>query len=312
MSQTSRTLVILGGADLVPRADEPLTALLPEGAPPGRAGQLGRMDRLCALAALAVERALASRPGLTAAPAWQPEQTGVLFGSSYGCHKTDELYLRSALDGQPSPRLFAYTLPSSPVGEVSILHGLTGPGLAVVSGRTAGLEALAEAQGLLGAACSACLVVAAEVADPALPPGLTAEPLGDAAAALVVAAADSELARAHPASPFGRIEAVVCGRSDDGPGAAARQVADEARRAAAQARGDRPAELQLVCDPVTARLLDGTLGRLQVLPLPAGGAADGLGALLALGAQAERLALPAALVLCADPAGQAACALWRC
>lgn len=304
MSQTSRALVILGGAGLVPRADEPLAALLPEGAPPGRAGQLGRMDRLCALAALAVERALASRPGLTAAPAWQPEHTGVLFGSSYGCHKTDEQYLRSALDGQPSPRLFAYTLPSSPVGEVSILHGLTGPGLAVVSGRTAGLEALAEA--LLGTACAACLVVAAEVADPVL----AAEPVGDAAAALVLVRADSELARAHPASPFGRIEAVLCGRSDDGPGAAGRQVADQARRAAAGA--GLAAGLPLVCDPVTARLLGdtgGALGPMEVLPLPAGGAADGLGALLALGAQAGPHA--AALVLCADPAGQAACALWR-
>jgi hypothetical protein len=295
--------VILCGASLAPRADEPLVALLPAGAPAGRAGQLQRMDRLCALAACAVERALDSRPGLTRTPAWKPEHTGVLFASQYGCHKTDEQYLRSALDGQPSPRLFAYTLPSSPVGEVSILHGLLGPGLAVVSGRTAGLEAVAEAQGLIGSACAACLVVAAEVAGPAL----AAEPLADVAAALLLVAAGSEHAQATP--NLGQVVAVCCGRSDDGPGAAGRQVVDAARRAAPDPR--LPSDLPIVCDPATARLLDGALGPLLVVPMAAGGATDGLLSLLALSAQAERLGHAAALVLCVDPSGQSACALWR-
>lgn len=315
MSLRLSPCAVLGAAAIFPAADEPLAALLPKDAPSGRAGQLQRADRLCGLAVCAVERALAAAP-LAADPAWQPEKTGVLLGSSHGCHKTDELYLKSVIDGQPSPRLFAYTLPSSPVGEISILHGLLGPGLAVVSGRSAGLEALAEAQAQLDRGpMTASLVVAVEVAGPAWP----AEPLHDAAVALIVAPAGSPLAQAAPA--IGHVVSTSSAFSDGDPVAAARRAVTEAR---GPLEPPHARTAPILCDPETARILGGALGEVAIAQAPSCGAVHGLWSLLALGGvpAAGALGVPIALplgalpdaartlVLCVEPSGQAACALF--
>jgi hypothetical protein len=302
---------VLGAAAIFPAADEPLAALLPKDAPAGRAEKLQRADRLCGLAACAVERALAAAP-LCADPAWQPETTGVLLGSSHGCHKTDELYLKSVLDGQPSPRLFAYTLPSSPIGEISILHGLLGPGLAVVSGRSAGMEALAEAQALLERGpTTASIVVAVEVADPAWP----AEPLHDAAVALILAPVGSPLAYAAPG--IGHVVATSSAFFDGDPVAAAKRAVTEACGLPELVLGRTT---PLVCDAETARCLDGALGEVAIVQAPPCGAVHGPWALLALGGAPAAGALappigalpdaPRTLVLSVEPSGQAACALF--
>lgn len=313
MSLRLSPCAVLGAAAIFPGADEPLAALLPKEAPPGRAGQLQRADRLCALAICAVERALAAAP-LAADPAWLPETTGVLLGSSHGCHKTDELYLKSVLDGQPSPRLFAYTLPSSPVGEISILHGLLGPGLAVVSGRSAGLEALAESQALLERGpTTATIVVAAEVADPAWP----AEPQHDAAVAMILAPAGSPLAQAVPV--IGHVVATSSAFFDGDPVAAAHRSMKEACDLGQNLMDHK---MPIVCDVETARALSGALGEVTIALAPSCGAVHGLWALLALGgvpaagALAPQIGVGAgalpdaarALVLCVEPSGQAACA----
>jgi 3-oxoacyl-[acyl-carrier-protein] synthase II len=123
--------------------------------------RLARMDRACTLALLAAEAALADAG---AAPDWDGARVGVVVGTAFGCHATNEEYYRGALDPArgASPRLFAYTLPSSPLGEVSIHLGARGPAEAVVSGGHAGVEAVARA-GRLCAAGRADLVVAIAV-----------------------------------------------------------------------------------------------------------------------------------------------------
>jgi len=150
----------------------------------GRAGRRGPMDRLCALGLSAAEAALQDA-GWTPATwaAWVPtegERVGVVLGTAYGCHATNEEFYRGLLAEGPrgaSPRLFAYTLPSSPLGQITIHLGARGPAQTLVSGCHAGLEAVGHA----GALCAAgradmVLAVAAEVGGGTLGPlGLRAE-----------------------------------------------------------------------------------------------------------------------------------------
>ena len=137
----------------------------------GRASRRGPMDRLCALALTAAEAALQDA-GWTPATwaSWvaeRDERVGVVFGTAYGCHATNEEFYRGLLAEGPrgaSPRLFAYTLPSSPLGEITIHLGARGPAQTLASGCHAGLEAVGHA----GALCRVhradlILAVAAEV-----------------------------------------------------------------------------------------------------------------------------------------------------
>lgn len=267
-----------------------LSAVVGPAAPRERAGQLMRMDRLCGLAVSAADHLFSSEPSLLDRGAWPAERIGVLVGSSRGCHKTDEEYFRSYIDGQPSPRLFAYTLPSSPVGEISILHGLMGPGLAIVSGRCAGLEALDEAQQLLATEqADACLVCAAEVAQPAL----QNETLLDGAAALWLVPAQRSQAAAG-----GYLSEVSAAFSVQGPGPALMQaLAGVANISAAQL---------VLCDEVTALLLPVQLReRSVILAAAALGAVAPLVLLLRMPLDVQH-----ALVACVDDSGQASCVLW--
>ncbi len=132
--------------------------------------RLARMDRLCALALVACDAALVDA-GLSPADAtWQPERTGVVLGSAFGSHATNEAYYRGCLSADgASPRLFAYTLPSSPVGEITIHHRILGPSSTTISGGTAGLDALREAlRHLASGRADRVLVAAADVATPML------------------------------------------------------------------------------------------------------------------------------------------------
>ena len=172
-------MVVRGYARLAVDSKAPLIAYLSEESAASLRAPLLRMDRLCGLAVVVSNRLLTTQPELRHEVSG--DEVAIVVGSAHGCHKTDEEYFRSFLQGQPSPRLFAYTLPSSPGGELSILYRLRGPGLAVCMGQTSGLAALAEAELLLATRqAAACLVVAVEVADPVL----SASPVQDAAVAL--------------------------------------------------------------------------------------------------------------------------------
>lgn len=280
---------IAGSAAFFPGADEPLQLFLPSGAPSGRSGQLLRMDRLCGLALVAADRAVAALPSGT----WESAGAAVVVGSEYGCHKTDEEYFRGVLAGQPSPRLFAYTLPSSPVGEISIQHGVLGPGLAVVGSRAAGLEALCEALSLLRAGqASSCLVIGCDVAAPAVPELPEDAGLCDGAAALLL-----ELGEPCDAGGGSVLAAsAVC--HPDAPAAALAAALAEV--------GGEPT--RLLCDARTRAFVPAGFGEVQVFDSPLCGAAAALAALAWLGDGAARGVWS---VVAADPGGQAAAVRWR-
>jgi hypothetical protein len=146
---------------LFPAGDAPLSALLPPGREQVSEG-LARLDRLCGLAVIASEACLAEvGDGFRA----QAAQTAVLCGTRDGCLATDTAFFRGALAGEASPRLFAYTLHSAPVGAVSIQHGLMGPGSTAVGSPVAGLHALEEALLLLSTGqAQAAVVLSCDVA----------------------------------------------------------------------------------------------------------------------------------------------------
>lgn len=160
---------------------------------PASFARMARMDHLCALAVLAAEGALvdAGRRGPDAPrplAALLPERVAVVAGTRFGCHATNADYYRGLLadpDLGASPRLFAYTLPSSPLGEVCIHLGAKGPARALASGRHAGVEALCEAAALCAAGLAdVAVVVAVETGGGVLAElGLSCE---DGAVALVV------------------------------------------------------------------------------------------------------------------------------
>jgi hypothetical protein len=277
-------------------------------APPelARGAQLLRMDRLCGLSLCAADEALLAA---AAVGRWRPESTAILIGSAYGCHKTDEEFLRSVFTGQPSPRLFAYTLPSSPIGEVSIQHRLTGPGSSIVSGRTAAIEALAEACALLlSSQAAACLVLGCDVASPALPVRDEDADLCDGAVAVLLVAEDEECAGAGNGYLVAASSRYVC----DDPAAALAAVASEVLQL--QAGDSAPI---LICDPQTAKYCPRTLGSMQVpvqvKDTPRCGAAAALSVFAGLPALASQSKDGASryLVLSADPCGLAAAALWQ-
>ena len=109
-----------------------------------------RMDRYAALATSAVERLLTRAeipPPSAVDPSW-----GIVLGTSLGSWSSNERYLddlvtRPALE--LSPVLFARTVSSTINGEISIARRIGGPSLTLVSGWSAGAEAVAEAGALI-------------------------------------------------------------------------------------------------------------------------------------------------------------------
>lgn len=240
MRQSEPTLVsdlVFSGAHLVQlAAGADLTPT--RWAKPAR---LARMDRLCGLALVAADGALADAVAAESwLASWASDRAAVVFGSAYGCHATNEDYYRGLLAHSPSPRLFAYTLPSSPVGEISIHYGLRGPALALCTGLTAGLDALATAATLLRERrADRVLVCAAEVATPLLARLLPrSEELVDAAACVVLERRDALVARAG--RPRGRLLACEAAFAPAAPELAA----DDAIGRALNAAHHRPKDLQ--------------------------------------------------------------------
>ena len=133
MAPKRRTEVVMTGAAAL--TVEPGASIAPARWA-GKEARLARMDRLCALALVACDGALVDAALSPTAAEWDGERTAIVFGSAFGCHATNEDYYRGFVrEGAAgaSPRLFAYTLPSSPVGEMSIHYGVRGPTLVMAT-----------------------------------------------------------------------------------------------------------------------------------------------------------------------------------
>ena len=96
--------------------------VFPEGHP-----RFGRMDRLSkiGLAAIAATVRDAEACGFVA-----KGRTGIIVGTGQGCRETDRAYYDTVIPEEgrfASPNLFAYTLPTSLLGEAALHFGLTGP-----------------------------------------------------------------------------------------------------------------------------------------------------------------------------------------
>lgn len=124
------------------------------------AAQLGRMDRLSALAVAAAARAF------DGAPEVDRERTGVVVGTAGATLENNEAFdrrLRERGAKAAEPRRFPPTSPNLPAGQVSIAFGLGGPSLAVGASLAASIEALLVAHDLIAAGdADAVVVVAAE------------------------------------------------------------------------------------------------------------------------------------------------------
>lgn len=106
-----------------------------------------RMDRYAALGFVATGLAL-SRGSASALDTPDPAG-GVILGSSLGCGASNADYFQELLlketPAELSPALFARTISNSVNGEISIAHHIGGANMTLVSGWTAGAEALVEA-----------------------------------------------------------------------------------------------------------------------------------------------------------------------
>jgi 3-oxoacyl-(acyl-carrier-protein) synthase len=121
--------------------------------------RFGRMDLLSQLALLAVERLEIDFEKL------DRSRIGICMAVSAGSLPTDIEYWKGRKEiGGPSPTLFAYTLPSSAVGEIAIRYRLTGPNLCFVGTDTmlvAEAKHLIEREEVDGCVCVACNVITA-------------------------------------------------------------------------------------------------------------------------------------------------------
>jgi 3-oxoacyl-(acyl-carrier-protein) synthase len=126
--------------------------------------RFGRMDLLSQLALLSVESLGIDFESM------DRSRVAVCMSVSAGSLATDIEYWKGRREvGGPSPTLFAYTLPSSAIGEIAIRYQLTGPNLCFV-GTDAMLVAQArdliernEVDSCLCVACSAITVAASEL-----------------------------------------------------------------------------------------------------------------------------------------------------
>ena len=122
--------------------------------------RFGRLDLASQLALLAVESLgidFDSQPR---------DRIGLCLAARAGSLATDFDFWRGRdLVGGPSPTLFAYTLPSTAIGEIAIRHRLTGPSLCVVGEDVI----LSEARELIQRGeVEACLCISCNVVTPAI------------------------------------------------------------------------------------------------------------------------------------------------
>ena len=111
------------------------------------ANRLRRMDRFGRSGVLAGARALSAAGVSPVAPGAAPDpRFGVVVGTAYGCRDAVTQHARllaaAARVDDLAPSVFAATVHNAVCGELAIMFGLGGPAETLVSGRTAGLEAL--------------------------------------------------------------------------------------------------------------------------------------------------------------------------
>ena len=111
--------------------------------------RFGRLDAFSKLGLVALSLTL-SDAGVTSYETRRP--IGMIASTRYGCLGTDVAYYRSVRNTDTpggSPHLFAYTLPSSFLGDAAICFNLTGPFLTLDGSPTAGRLGLVLAQDML-------------------------------------------------------------------------------------------------------------------------------------------------------------------
>ncbi len=141
----SRTFVItgLGAVHPSPSCAGSPWERIPDAALVKPPAQLRHMDRLGRITLTATTLAWEDA-GLRASPD-DALQTGIAFGSGYGCLPTNEEYLESILERggrYGNPVVFQNTVTNAATGAISMVHGLRGPTATLCSGWAAGLEAL--------------------------------------------------------------------------------------------------------------------------------------------------------------------------
>jgi 3-oxoacyl-(acyl-carrier-protein) synthase len=125
--------------------------------------RFGRMDLLSQLALLSVESLRIDFETL------DRSRIGVCMSVCAGSLATDIEYWKGRGEvGGPSPTLFAYTLPSSAIGEIAIRYRLTGPNLCFVGSDAMLIPAardLIERNEADGCICVACNVITAAASE---------------------------------------------------------------------------------------------------------------------------------------------------
>lgn len=144
--------VVVAAASLVTQADLAKAKL---------GSRFGRMDLLSQLALLSVEWLGVDFEKM------DRNRVGVCMAVSAGSLSTDVEYWKGRNDvGGPSPTLFAYTLPSSAIGEIAIRYRLTGPNLCLVG---SGAMLLPEARDMiLRGEVDSCVCLACRAVSPAV------------------------------------------------------------------------------------------------------------------------------------------------
>jgi len=100
--------------------------------------RFARMDPLCRVGLMTAELLVRDLDGLSSAAL---PRVGVVLESAAGCAATDARFLHRA-----RPSLFAYTLPSTLLGEICIRHRFQGPQLCLLTPDGDGRRALEEAE----------------------------------------------------------------------------------------------------------------------------------------------------------------------
>ena len=135
------------------------------------ANRLRRMDRFGRSGVLAGARALSAAGYAAASLGAAPDpRFGVVVGTAFGCRDAmtqhERLLASASRVEELAPSVFAATVHNPAGGELAILYALGGPAETLVSGRTAGLEALALAASRVAQGdADRILVVAAEGVD---------------------------------------------------------------------------------------------------------------------------------------------------
>lgn len=141
--------------------------------------RFGRMDLLSQLAMLSVQSL-----GLNF-ETMDRSRIGICLATSVGSLPTDIEYWKDRNDvGGPSPTLFAYTLPSSAIGEIAIRYRLTGPNLCFVGTH---VMLVREASELIKRnEADACVCIEGNVITAAVADFIGAQPMAEARAVFLM------------------------------------------------------------------------------------------------------------------------------